>query len=706
MKRVFPLLCIQLLFEMRFLGFLFSTFLFAFHSYGRNLPDSIATSDSLVMKNLKEVEITANSARQRMASMQLGAEKLELSKLAVTPVLFGENDIIKSISLLPGVHAEGDGAGGFEVRGGNSSQNLTLLDGITLYSPTHVMGIFSTFNDQSISQATLYKGPLPPSFGEASSSVLESALKNGDMENWNGGFTVGILAAKLKIGGPIVKNRLSFAVTARRSYVDAFLKLVPRYRDIVMNFYDVTAKVRYKATGNDYLDLSFISSRDNMAIGGVMGMYWGNVGTSLNWLSQRGEGWHFNTTAAFTSFSNRMEMTMMNSSQCLKEYIKNLSVEEKVSYQLDEDHSLGGGVRSEYLRVQSADFVIAGNRERDVKSGWNNAAWIDYEGRISGGFFLAGGIRFNLFTALRGSGFNKWISNQEQEPPLEEKTYFTPEPRISLKWEVRPDHNLKAGVSLTSQSLHSLRSSATSFPFDRYAISTSTIRPEKVWQYVVGYTGMSKDGAFEWSTEGYYKGMINIYDYKDGYSMFSRLNLDDIVLGGKGRSFGLEVMFRKNTGRLTGWLSYCLSKTESKIPGINDGKWYDAGNDRRHDLSLVGIYKFNDRWTLSGSWIFSSGTPLTAPDVKYELSGTTIYYYSKRNAYRIPSTHRLDLSATYSHAGRKFTYEWSFGVYNLYCRYNPYIVYFEDDPESPSGTRAVLRSMFGLVPSVSYTLKF
>ncbi|MDE6791909.1 MAG: TonB-dependent receptor plug domain-containing protein [Muribaculaceae bacterium] len=691
---------------MKFLGFLISTILFTFQSYGRMVPDSISSGDSLKIENLKEVQITAGSARQRMSSLQLGAEKLELSKLAVTPVLFGENDIIKSIALLPGVHAEGDGAGGFEVRGGNSSQNLTLLDGITLYSPTHVMGIFSTFNDQAISQATLFKGPLPPSFGEASSSVLETGLKNGDMEDWNGAFTVGILAAKLKVGGPIVKNRLSFAVTARRSYVDAFLKIVPRYRDIVMNFYDVTAKLRYKAGNNDYLDMAFISSRDNMAIGGVMGMYWGNVGSSLNWFSQRGEGWHFNTTAAFTSFSTRMDMTMMNSSQFLKEYIKNLSLEENISYLLDEDHSIEGGYRSEFLRVQSADFTISGNRERDVKSGWNNALWLNYEGRLIGGFYLSGGVRFNLFTTLKGRRFNRWISNQEPVPSLEEKTYFTPEPRLSLKWAIKPEHNLKAGFSLTSQSLHSLRSSTTSFPFDRYAISTSRIHPEKVWQYVAGYNGMTSDGAFEWSAEGYYKSMRNIYDYKDGYSMFSRLNLEDIILGGQGRSFGLEIMFRKNTGRLTGWLSYCLSKTESKIVGINNGEWYDAGNDRRHDLSLVGIYKFNDRWTLSGSWIFSSGTPLTAPDVKYELSGTTIYYYSKRNAYRIPSTHRLDLSATYSHVGRKFTYEWSFGVYNLYCRYNPYIVYFEDDPESPSESRAVLRAMFGLVPSVSYTLKF
>lgn len=663
-------------------------------------------NDSLPDRELKEVVVTGNSAARRVGSLQLGAEKLELSQLSLMPVLFGENDIIKSISFLPGVHTEGDGAGGFEVRGGTSAQNLTILDGITLYNPAHVMGIFSTFNDQAIGSATLYKGPVPSSFGEGSSSVLETSLAPGDMEKWHGEGTIGLLAAKLMANGPVVKDKFSVAVTARRSYVDAFLKMIPKYRDIVMNFYDVTAKMRYRPTDGDYIDVAFVASRDNMAIGGVMGMYWGNIGASAGWSASKGDRWRLNTTAAFTSFSTRMDMTVMNSSQYLREYIRNASVDGTGEYIIDDERSLMFGMRSEMLRVQSADFTIAGNRERDVKSGWNNAVWVNYEGLLLNHVSLTGGVRFNLYTSLAGKHFNIWYSTQEQSPCLTTKNYFSPEPRISMKWDIHESHSLKAGVSLTSQSLHSIRSSATSFPFDRYAISTDNIWPEKIWQYVAGYAGMGAEGMWDWSAEAYYKDMKNVYDYKDGRSMFSGLDLEKIILGGKGRSYGLEVMLRKNSGKLTGFLSYCLSKTETKIPGINDGRWYDATNDRRHDFSAVAIYRFNDRWTASGSWIFSSGTPLTAPDVKYELSGTTIYYYSRRNGYRLPPTHRLDLSATYTHVGKKMTYEWSFGVYNLYCRYNPYIVYFEDDSDSPSGSRAVLRAMFGVVPSVSYTLKF
>ncbi|MDE5807345.1 MAG: TonB-dependent receptor plug domain-containing protein, partial [Muribaculaceae bacterium] len=633
-------------------------------------------------------------------------ENVELSKMSLVPVLFGENDIIKSITYLPGVHSEGDGAGGFEVRGGTSGQNLIQLDGMTLYSPTHVMGIFSTFNDQAIGRATLYKGPIPASFGEASSSVFETSLQPGNMESYHAAGTIGILAAKLMAQGPIVKEKLSFAVTARRSYVDAFLKMIPKYRHVVMNFYDVTAKFRYHPRPDDNLDLSFIASHDNMAIGGIMGMYWGNIAGSLNWSARRGDAWRFNTTGAYTSYTTKMEMTIMDSDQLLKEYIRNASVNENISYDFDDERTLEFGLRSELLRVQSADFIIGGSRVRDVKSGWVNAAWINYEGLLAGDFYLSGGVRLNLFSSLSSGWAHKFYSPQETAPDYTSKTYIAPEPRLSLKWNINDCHNVKGGLSLTSQSLHSIRSSATSFPFDRYALSSASIKPERAWQYAAGYSGMTPSGSFDWSAEIYYKNIDNVYDYRDGASMFSRLNIEDIILGGKGRSYGAEFMFRKNTGKLTGWIAYSISKTETKIAGINGGQWYDATNDRRNDLSVVGIYRFNDKWTVSGSWVFSSGTPLTAPDDKYELSGTTIYYYSKRNGYRTPDTHRLDLSATYTHTGKKLTYEWSFGVYNLYCRYNPYVVYFEDDPEKPSGSRAVLQAMFGLVPSVSYTLRF
>lgn len=671
-----------------------------FMSHAEETPDSI---DS---RELNEVVVTGNSALQRISNMRLGAERLELSRLVLAPSFGGENDIIKSIALLPGVHSEGDGGGGFEVRGGNASQNLVLLDGISLYNPAHVMGIFSTFNDNAIGGATLYKGPIPATYGGASSSVLETTLAPGDMEHFHGSGTIGILAAKIKAEGPIVKDKLSFAVTGRRSYVDAFLKMIPKYRSTVMNFYDVTAKLRYRPSSSHLIDASFFISHDNMAVGKLMGMYWGNLGASVNWTARASDRVSFCTTASFTHYDPKMEMNIMDLDQTMRTFIHNYSLNEKIRYSINDSHSLEFGYRSQMLKVKSGEWKLNSSNEKEIRSLWENSIWTDYTGLFGEKFSVNLGARLNVSTVLTGNHFHNFMSSGEETNQFDEKTYIDAEPRAGLKYSITPLHNIKAGFGMSSQNLHAIRSSATSFPFDRYALTSAVIKPERSMQYGIGYSGMIESGAFDWSAEGYYRHISNVYDFMDGRGPFSDIVLENIIAGGKGRCYGAEFMLRKNTGRLTGWIAYTISHTQTRIPGINDGKWYNATNDRRHDFSITAIYKISDTWDISGSWIFSSGQPLTAPDVKYEIAGETCYYYSKRNSYMTPATHRLDLAATYTHVGKKLTYQWAFGVFNAYCRYNPYIVYFEDDPSKPSGTRAVQQSMYGIVPSVSYTLKF
>lgn len=671
-----------------------------FMSHAEETPDSI---DS---RELNEVVVTGNSALQRISNMRLGAERLELSRLVQAPSFGGENDIIKSIALLPGVHSEGDGGGGFEVRGGNASQNLVLLDGISLYNPAHVMGIFSTFNDNAIGGATLYKGPIPATYGGASSSVLETTLAPGDMEHFHGSGTIGILAAKIKAEGPIVKDKLSFAVTGRRSYVDAFLKMIPKYMSTVMNFYDVTAKLRYRPSSSHLIDASFFISHDNMAVGKLMGMYWGNLGASVNWTARASDRVSFCTTASFTHYDPKMEMNIMDLDQTMRTFIHNYSLNEKIRYSINDSHSLEFGYRSQMLKVKSGEWKLNSSNEKEIRSLWENSIWADYTGLFGEKFSVNLGARLNVSTILTGNKFHNFMSSGEETNQFDDKTYVDAEPRAGLKYSITPLHNIKAGFGMSSQNLHAIRSSATSFPFDRYALTSAVIKPERSMQYGIGYSGMTESGAFDWSAEGYYRNISNVYDFMDGRGPFSDIVLENIIAGGKGRSYGAEFMLRKNTGRLTGWIAYTISHTQTRIPGINDGKWYNATNDRRHDFSITAIYKISDTWDISGSWIFSSGQPLTAPDVKYEIAGETCYYYSKRNSYMTPATHRLDLAATYTHVGKKLTYQWAFGVFNAYCRYNPYIVYFEDDPSKPSGTRAVQQSMYGIVPSVSYTLKF
>lgn len=664
------------------------------------------SADSVMSEKLQEVVVTNNSARHRIGSMRLGAEQLELSKLTRLPSFGGEADVIKSITLLPGVRSEGEGGGGFEVRGGNAYQNHVMLDGISLYNPSHVMGIFSTFNDAALGGATLYKGAMPAMYGEATSSVLDMSLAAGDMEEFHGSASIGILAAKIKAEGPIVRDKLSFAVTARRSYVDAFLEMVPEYRGTVMNFYDVTAKVRYRPSPVHLVDASFFISRDNMAVSELMGMYWGNLGGSVNWTAMAGDNLSFKTSVALTRFNPEMGVDIMDMNETMWTYIHNYSINERMRWQPDDNHAVELGLRSELLKVKSAEWIINAAREREIRSLWENSVWADYSGSFGGKIDVTAGLRLNVASALSADRFHEFMSTGTVTGQFDGKTYIEAEPRVNIKYNITPQHNVKAGAGISTQNLHAIRSSSTSFPFDRYALTSACVRPERSRQYGVGYSGMTVDGAFDWSAEGYYRSISNVYDFKDGSSAFSDIALESIILGGRGRSYGAEFMLRKNAGRLTGWVAYTLSRTQTRISGINDGQWYNATNDRRHDFSITAIYRLTDRWSLSGSWIYLSGQPLTAPDVKYEIGGVTCYYYSRRNAYMTPPTHRLDLSATYTHTGRKFTYEWAFGIYNAYCRYNPFVVYFEDDPSKLSGTRAVQQSMYGIVPSVSYTLKF
>lgn len=660
--------------------------------------------DTITGKALDEVTVTGNSARQRVAAPRIGVERIELSRMVDVPSFGGENDIIRAIALLPGVRTEGEGAGGFEVRGGNASQNLVTLDGITLYNPAHVMGIFSTFNDNALGSATLYKGPIPATFGGATSSVLETSLAPGDMERFHGLASIGILAAKAKIEGPIVKNKLSMAVTARRSYVDAFLKMVPEYRSTVMNFYDITAKVRYRPSASHLVDGSFFMSRDNMAIAKLMGMHWGNLGGSVNWLAKATDRVTFTTSAAATHFAPRMYIDIMDSSETMRTFIRNYSINERMRWTLTPSHALELGARSELLRVKSAEWETEG--EREIRSLWENSLWIDYAGSFAGKIDVAAGVRLDASSALSAARFHDYSSAFGTPAQFDSKTYIDIEPRLNVKYNIDPNNSVKAGFGTAMQNLHAIRSNTTSFPFDRYALTSASVKPERSEQWSLGYAGMTPSGDYDWSAETYYRSIDNVYDFKDGRSSFSDIALESIILGGKGRSYGAEFMLRKNSGKLTGWVAYTISRTETRIPGVNDGRWYNATNDRRHDFSITAIYHLTQRWTLSGSWIYMSGQPLTAPDVKYEVSGMTCYYYSRRNGYMTPSTNRLDLSAKYTREGKRYTSEWAFGIYNAYCRYNPFVVYFTDDPSKPSGTKAVQQSMYGLVPSVSYTLKF
>ncbi len=661
---------------------------------------------------LQEVTVTSRSALKRINEVQSGVEKVEIATLARVPALFGEKDIIKSIQLLPGVKSESDGSGGYQVRGGTSAQNLILLDGATVYNAGHLMGLFSTFNDEALANASLYKGLVPAQLGGGTSSVFDIDTRSGDMQRYHFSGTVGLLSAKVMAEGPIQSDKSSFLFAGRRSYLDIFLKSSKDYKDNTMNFYDANLRLNFRLSPQDMLSLTFFRGRDNMGIDDLMDMSWGNTTAAANWLHTFGDPLYANTQLTYSDFNDDVGIDLMNIHYTMAGYIRHLTLNHRQVWTPTKRHRVNYGLETTYLQLKSAEWDIDFLHQREKRNAWMNSLWVNEEWKLNDHLDLSAGARLHLFTVLGGSPYYQVDAKgnivETLTPGSGEfvKTYADVEPRVSLKWAISQQHSVKIGYSRTSQDIHAIRGSSASMPFDRYTMTSNIVSPEQADQVAAGWTAITRDGAYDFSLEGYYKDIRNVYDYRDGKSFHSEIEIERLILGGKGRAYGLELAAHKNEGRLTGWLSYTLSWVENKIEGINGGEWYTAPNDRRHDLAVVGMYHLNDRWELSAAWRYNTGQALTAPSAKFEVDGHTYYYYAERNGYRAPAYHRLDLSATYSRQVGRTTQQWAFGLYNAYNRYNPYVITFENDDTKPSGTKTVQTSLFGIIPSVSFTIKF
>lgn len=661
---------------------------------------------------LDEVIVSSSSPQGRVAEAQIGVQKIDIAEMAKTPVLFGERDIIKSIQLLPGVKSEGDGSSGYQVRGGTSSQNLIQLDGATVYNAGHLMGIFSTFNDDALTNASLYKGQIPAQFGGGTSSVFDISTKTGAMDAFHVNGSIGLLSAKLNVEGPIVKDKLSFFAAARRSYIDLLLKGSKDFKDNVMNFYDLNAKLSWRISDGDMLSLSFFKGKDNMGMDDLMDMDWGNTSVALRWFHRFNDKLHVGTSLSWSDYSSDIGMEVLNTNHEMDGYIRQLTFKESLTWLPTDRHTVNIGLQSALISLKSAEWQINDLHEKEKRDAWENSIWINDEWKMTDRMTFMAGLRFNAFSVLGGSPYYSLDGDGNITETLDYgngsfvKTHLTLEPRFSVHYRLGERHSLKAGFSRNSQNIHAIRNSSMSMPFDRYTMSSNLTEPQTANQISVGYIGLTADRKYELSVEGYYKRIDNVYDYRDGKSFNSEIEIERLLQGGKGRAYGAELCLRKNSGRLTGWIAYTLSWAENKIEGINNNRWYTAGNDRRHDLSIVAMYDLSRHWNFSATWKYNTGQALTAPSAKYEIGGDTYYYYAERNGYRAPAYHRLDFSFTHTKQVGRYTRQWSFGLYNAYNRYNPYIITFENDDTKPSGTKTVQYSLFGIIPSVSFNFKF
>ncbi len=688
----------------RLMGLLVGILLFP--TVSRAQKDDIAHEETL-----REVTISSRSASKRVDEVQVGVEKVEIATLAKVPSLFGEKDILKSIQLLPGVKSESEGSGGYQVRGGTAAQNLILLDGATVYNAGHLMGLFSSFNDDALMNGSLYKGMVPAQLGGGSSSVFDISTRSGDVNNYHYGASVGLLSAKVMAEGPIQKDKSSFLVAGRRSYLDLFLGLSDEYKNNTLHFYDTNVRLNFHLSPKDMLALSFFHGRDNMAIEDMMMMEWSNTAATANWLHTFSDTRYVNTKLAYSIYQCDMGMDMLSSYYKMKGYIRHATLRHQQVWAPGQ-HRFNYGLEGTFLQLQSAEWDIVELHERERRNALMGAAWIGDEWRVGKQLELSAGVRLHLFSVLGDAPYYLIDKDGNITETLNTasghivKTYTNVEPRLSAKLKLSQLHSLKLGYSRTSQDIHAISNSSMSMPFDRYTMTSNIVAPEQADQIALGWAGITKNGEYDFSAEAYYKDIRNVYDYRDGKLFYSEIEIERLILGGKGRAYGLELCAHKNKGLLTGWVSYTLSWSDNKIEGINGGKWYTASNDRRHDLSVVGMYKLSNTWEVAATWHYNTGQALTAPSGKYDMSGSTFYYYHERNGYRAPACHRLDISATYTKKHGRATHIWSFGIYNAYNHYNPYVIQFLNDDDKPSGTKVEQTSLFGIIPSVSFTIKY
>lgn len=668
--------------------------------------------------SLQEVEISVRRTDENVKSVQLGVEKLEIEVMNKIPVLLGERDILKTLQLLPGVLSAGEGNTGFYVRGGSNDQNLILLDNAVVYNPSHLFGFFSTFNSNAVDNMSIYKGSMPAQYGGRLSSTLDVTMRDGDLKKFHTTGGIGLISSNLTFEGPIQKDRSSFIVSARRTYADALARMVgvEQVKDSKLYFYDLNAKLNYVLSDRDKLTFTAYHGKDKLGLKKVAMIDWGNTVASLKWNHIFSPKAASATSLSYTDYTYNVSVDLTTGLKVVS-HIKDFNLNQEFSFYPNDKNSIKAGFTSVYRRVVPGDLSSKDPTQLKVtpythRNSWDNAIFGYNSMKLHDRAELSYGLRLSAFSVLGGGDYYNFNNHQITDTIKTRngrilKTYWSVEPRLSFAYQLTETSSLKAAYTRTTQNLHLLSTSNLSNPTDRWIASTNFIKPEIANQVSVGYFRNFSDNMFEFSAEVYYKDLRNQIDYKDGADVRAKEIIETELLFGKGRAYGLELFLKKRIGRLNGWIGYTLSRSEKKIDNINNNKWYTANQDRTHDFSVVGIYDLNKKWSLSATWVFATGNPMTFPSGKYTVDGHAIYYYGDRNEYRAPSFHRLDLGAICTlKKTKKYTSELAFSVYNAYGRKNAYMFGFRQNEYDDSKSESYMIYLFSVIPSVSWNFKF
>ncbi len=679
------------------------------------LTENIELNVKLIPKTqeLSEINISSKRLDDNVQNIQMSVYDIPIQKIKELPALFGETDVLKIIQLLPGVQSGNEGTTGFFVRGGNSDQNLVQLDEAVVYNPNHLFGLFSTFNTKALNNVSLIKGGFPAQYGGRLSSILDITMKEGNNQKLKIDGGLGLISSNITIEGPIKKNKASFIISARRTYLDLLIKpFLPKGITTTYNFYDLNAKINWQISKRDRLFLSAFNGNDKAGYTAASsinyGIRFGNSTATLRWNHLFGQKLFLNTSFIYNRYYLNLSTVQGKYYAQVYSGINDVNGKTEFQYYPNSKHKITFGANYTYHTFVSSgksakipkDLQIANIKTNSIPPRYSSemALYFNDEIKVSNRTSLNLGIRTPSFITKNAS-------------------YYRFEPRAALKISVDSTSSIKAAYSVMNQFLHIVPSSSASLPFDLWTPSSQITKPERSEQLAVGYFRNFKENKYEASVEVYYKTMQNQVAFREGTQLLDQTNIDSSLVFGKGWSYGAEFFLKKSSGKFTGWVSYTLSWTNQKFKDLNYGEVFPFKYDRRHVLSSVATYELSKKWTLSAVFVLSSGSAYTLPVARINVSDggslyDGVYYvYDKRNNYRLNLYHRLDVGATYRKnktlfKGKvPFVAEWVFSIYNVYSHRNPYFVYLTVDPLTQE-PKAKQISLLPIIPSVTYNFKF
>ncbi len=698
-------------------------------------------------KQLQEVVVSAKKG-ENINSTKIGQIELDVEKIKTLPAFMGEVDIIKTIQLLPGVSSVSEGGQGFYVRGGGPDQNLVLLDEGVVYNAAHLFGFFSVFNADAVKSVNLIKGGMPANYGGRMASVLEVNMNEGNNKKFKVKGGLGVISSRITVEGPLKKDKGSFIVSGRRTYIDLIMKAaIPDSSPFAGSgyyFYDLNLKLNYRLGPKDRIFLSGYYGKDQFTFGSKeddfkVEMPWGNGIAAFRWNHQFSNKLFMNVITTFSDYQFSFGSAQDEFQIKLKSGVRDLTGKVDFSYYPSTRHKVKFGVETVYhtfnpssVSAQSQDVVFDTGTPEMLYS-FESAIYAMDEFDVTEKLKINAGLRYSLFQHV--GPFTRYVNGDISKPDTSftysngdiVKFYDGLEPRFSGRWLLNDNNSIKFGYSYNYQYVHLTSLSAVSLPTDIWYPSTDKAKPQKGWQGTVGYFRNFFKNQYEGSVEVYYKGMKNLIEFKEGALPGDNLNdnTDNLLVFGEGWAYGIEFFFKKSVGKLTGWIGYTWAKTERKFPDLNNGNVFPAKYDRRHDLTVVAGYKLNDRLTFGASFIYATGNTLTLPSSWYVQEQNLLFNYGARNSTRMAPYHRLDLSVTlYDKAFKKkydeatgetiqvkknFRSNWSLSCYNVYNRANPFFLYVDNDGDFLKGDFKITVkqvTLFPIIPSLTWNFEF